>query len=322
MVLGFFFTLNGCGESRDGPSGGPTVPPTNSGNGTSTGTNTGTSQGGGGTGGSTSCTPPSSQYLPTSSGSCPTLSQGKLTFNFGSSSRDVEIRISSAADTKDGPFVIVWHAMNETPLDALAALGTSTIDAITAAGGVVAAPYADPVAGFYPWFYCLGNYSNDADLQLMEQVLSCAIESVGVDLCRIHTVGYAEGAMNAAPIAVMRSGYIASLVVHSVSLAGSPVEQDGSNVYPAMILHAGTGDQSGIDFGKGSEDYYELLTVDGEGIFANKHFAIICDHGGGHTIATDALDSAWQFLQDHPFGTDPSPYAGGLPASFPAYCSL
>jgi hypothetical protein len=29
-----------------------------------------------------------------------------------------------------------------------------------------------------------------------------------------------------------------------------------------------------------------------------------------------------QFFFDHPYGTIPSPYAGGLPASVPSYCSL
>ena len=42
----------------------------------------------------------------------------------------------------------------------------------------------------------------------------------------------------------------------------------------------------------------------------------------GHTIPTDARDSIGQFFDDHPFGTTPSPYAGGLPGGFPGYCSL
>ena len=35
-----------------------------------------------------------------------------------------------------------------------------------------------------------------------------------------------------------------------------------------------------------------------------------------------AQASVWQFFQDHPYGTDPSPYAGGLPAGFFADCAL
>ena len=55
---------------------------------------------------------------------------------------------------------------------------------------------------------------------------------------------------------------------------------------------------------------------------AKGHFYAVCDHGMGHTVPFDSVASAWQFLQDHPFGTNPSPYAEGLPANFPSYCSL
>jgi hypothetical protein len=51
-------------------------------------------------------------------------------------------------------------------------------------------------------------------------------------------------------------------------------------------------------------------------------FSFICDHGQGHTVPADGPKAAWQFLQDHPFGVAPEPYAGGLPDGFPKYCAL
>ena len=51
-------------------------------------------------------------------------------------------------------------------------------------------------------------------------------------------------------------------------------------------------------------------------------FAIECDHGGGHMIPSDAGAAAWKFMQAHPFKTNSSPYASGLPAAFPSYCKL
>jgi len=52
------------------------------------------------------------------------------------------------------------------------------------------------------------------------------------------------------------------------------------------------------------------------------HFAILCNHGMGHTIPFAATASVGRFLADHPFGTDPSPYGGGLPQGFPSYCTI
>jgi len=43
----------------------------------------------------------------------------------------------------------------------------------------------------------------------------------------------------------------------------------------------------------------------------------------GHCAAPAPLQTAAiQFLLDHPFGVTPKPYAGGLPASFPSYCTV
>ena len=42
----------------------------------------------------------------------------------------------------------------------------------------------------------------------------------------------------------------------------------------------------------------------------------------GHTVPASGRDSAYKFLQDHPFGVSPEPYEKGLPAGFPSYCSL
>jgi hypothetical protein len=98
-------------------------------------------------------------------------------------------------------------------------------------------------------------------------------------------------------------------------LIGTPPNQDPNNKFAAMIFHGGATDEVIIGFQQISEQYQADL--EGKG-----HFAFICDHGGGHTIPVDARPSVWEFLQAHPFGTQPSPYAGSLPASFPSYCSL
>ena len=58
-----------------------------------------------------------------------------------------------------------------------------------------------------------------------------------------------------------------------------------------------------------SNEYLNVLTSAG-------HFAFICNHGRGHTIPTDAVPSVIEFFYAHPYGTDPSPYAGGLLLDF------
>lgn len=290
---------------------------------TSSGGSGGAGAGGGsaGTGGSAGSTgpvahtTPDPMFIPAPTGACPDFAEGTVTVSPGGSARDVRIWMSETATTMDGPLVFFWHGVGGDPEDALYALGSQVIEEIKAMGGVVAAPVHDPNAGQFPWYLTIGG-TNDADLLVMDEVLACAIEKVGVDLRRIHSTGFSAGAMNTTQVGWRRSGYIASVVTFSGAQIGTvPPDQDPTNLYPAMVVHGGPNDVVIINFKDNSEKYAQGLKDAG-------HFAFLCDHGKEHTVPADIRAPAWQFLKDHPFGEQPEPYKDGLPATFPAYCSL
>jgi hypothetical protein len=84
----------------------------------------------------------------------------------------------------------------------------------------------------------------------------------------------------------------------------------------AMAVHGRAGaDVVILDFAVQSLAYLDDVEAKGG-------FGVECDHGGGHLIPGDIPASTWQFLKAHPFKTKPSPYAAGLPGSFPAYCKI
>ena len=226
--------------------------------------------------------------------------------------RDVVLYVDeSAAAVKDGPLVFFWHGAGGSPDEADFGLGKA-IDAIIAAGGIVAAPFHDPAAGDLPWFYSLGG-TRDDDLLVADEVLACVRASVGIDTRRIYSLGFSAGAIHNTQFAARRSGYVASIVVYSGARLNTPDEQDASNIYPALLFHGGPSDQVFLAFDKTTLQYEQALKDEG-------HTAIVCNHGMGHTVPADGRDAAWQFLQDHPFAETPEPYEDGLPAVFPAYC--
>ena len=125
-----------------------------------------------------------------------------------------------------------------------------------------------------------------------------------------------EGLGDTEQFAARRSGYLASIVAYSGARLGTVVEEQlPANKYPAMLFHGGPNDTVVVNFAEQQNKYHEALTAEG-------HFSFICDHGKGHTVPSDGRAAAWQFLQDHPYGTQPEPYLGGLPVGFPSYCSL
>jgi hypothetical protein len=67
-----------------------------------------------------------------------------------------------------------------------------------------------------------------------------------------------------------------------------------------MIFDGGATDDVIVNFQAQSETYLSNLQAAG-------HFGFICDHNLGHTVPSDGPPSAWQFLQDRPFGVHPEP---------------
>jgi hypothetical protein len=135
-------------------------------------------------------------------------------------------------------------------------------------------------------------------------------------------MGMSAGALQTTRMSFLRSGYLASVATYSggIEPGVSDAFQDATNKYPAMIFDGGpTDDIDGLDFQMASQTFQTTLQGDG-------HFAFICDHTAvapGHQIPpAPAPASVWQFFQDHPFGTNPSPYAGGFPSGFLSYCAL
>ena len=259
---------------------------------------------------------PEPTMLPTPTGTCPELVSGDVMFApAGIEPRAVRLWISDAAAAMDGPIVFYWHGTGSQPLEAQYGLGADYIDQVVAQGGIIAAPHHDPAAGDFPWFLVLG--TQEDDIILADEVLACAIEQVGVDVRRIHTAGMSAGGLQTSQFSYRRSGYVASAVPYSGGFVGpTPVDQDPSNPLAAMIFHGGESDVVVVSFQEASERYLQALEDAGR-------FGFICNHGMGHTIPQGAAQaSVWNFFQAHPFGTQPSPYAAGLPADFPDYCAL
>jgi hypothetical protein len=83
-----------------------------------------------------------------------------------------------------------------------------------------------------------------------------------------------------------------------------------------MAMHGGDTDNVIVNFGDTSRQLISTLSPLGA-------FLVECNHGSGHCGAPASLhENAWEFMKAHPFGTDPSPYEGGLPDDFPSYCSI
>ncbi|MBM4359724.1 MAG: hypothetical protein FJ096_16595 [Deltaproteobacteria bacterium] len=323
LLTSITLALVGCGDRErpaNPPGGGSsgsgvtqtTVATTTSGGGTSTGS------GGGGADGPR----PDDKDLPAVYGTCPTLASGRVTFDVsGLVPRDAELRFSSKVESLDGPLVILWHGEGQTPKGALdELLGSKLMTKIMAAGGVIAAPYRDTQAGPRVWYSSEGDPATDDDFVILDQIVACTRTVLGIDTRQIHVVGYQRGGFQAVHSAVLRSGYVASAVIHSGGLAGTWTEQRSGLGYPFMVVHGGEQlDITDQSYGAASGALAKRA-FEGASPFTVEHFTVLCDHGNGPTVAFDALPGTYEFMMDTPFGTMTSPYGNDLADAYPAYC--
>lgn len=255
--------------------------------------------------------------LPTATGTCPDFFSGDTitVAPAGIAPRQVRVWIGDAANDLDGPLVFYWHGAGGSPNEAPVALSRATIDAVTAAGGIVVAPVHDPGAGDFPWYLTLGTEEND--LLVADEVVACAIAQVGIDTTHIHSVGFSAGALHNAQMGIRRASYVASYVCFSGGVvARRRIPTDAPDARPAALLfHGGESDIVLTQFEEATLTYRAMLDAMG-------YFSVLCDHGMGHTVPQAGLPSVWTFLSDHPFGTYPSPYEGGLPSGFYDVCGL
>lgn len=256
--------------------------------------------------------PESPAEIPTPKGTCPDFANGDVTFNPGTA-RTATITMS-ASSTGNGPLIVYWHSTSNDATEALRALNVS---AVSAAGGIIVAPHDPNYPGDpFPW---LNHYADHN--ALFDEIYACAVHKKVVHPGRVHALGFSAGGLMTTQLSFERSKYLASIAAYSGGLTGAPPAfQDMNNKFPSMILTGGAMDTydtgtTVVNFHMMSQSWQTTLKNAG-------HFAMLCDHGGKHTLPSSAVkDGIVQFFVDHPYGTNPSPYAGGKIPSAISICS-
>lgn len=257
--------------------------------------------------------------LPKITGECPNMrSGGILPFRAKGMNKHrlVQVWADPKAKGKNGPLIFYWHGTGMNPAEAAVGLGP-VIEKVTSMGGMVVAPFRDIESGVFPWYLVLDLAGKRLDdLLLADEVLACAMDQVGIDTSRIHTLGLSAGGLQSTQMSYRRSNYIASSVIYSGGLIiEPPPSRDPRNKFSSMIFHGGPADVVILPFALTSERFLKALKDNGQ-------FGFMCSHFTGHIIPPFIHDSIWKFFEDHPFGAK-SPYPdSGLPTGFPAYCHL
>lgn len=211
-----------------------------------------------------------------------------------------------------GSLVFYWHGTGSSSFESANFAGTQEV---MQQGGILVAFQGSSGTGGD----CsgTGTFSQD-DYKIADQIVACAVKNHNIDARRIYATGCSAGGLFAGCMGIERSSYLAATAPNSggVTIGYGPL-QDPKRVPAVLTMHGGPADMVIVTFSQTSQAYDNLML--------RHHSAMVinCDHGGGHCGAPPGLQaSAWEFMKDHPFGTNPSPYKDGLPADFDPSCKI
>jgi hypothetical protein len=246
--------------------------------------------------------------LPAAPPSCPDLATGATTIN----GTALHLWVGS----KPGPMYFYWHATGQQYTEVDRGMPGVT-QGVGTNGGIVASFDTTNAqktnTGNNVWY--------TGDFDTADQILACGIQKGLVDTTRIYTAGYSAGGLQACAMVSQRGAYLAAAICYSggaAIISGTPV--DTSHLPPTLLAHGAQGsDMFILDFNVASHNWENQYKAAGG-------FSIDCDDGGDHiTSAFTRMGlggHAMEFLAAHPYGVTPEPYAGGLPAGWPAYCHV
>ena len=254
----------------------------------------------------------------TSSGFCPDMTASQTT-SFESSGEDRVVTIVTPQEIEEEmPMVFFFHGLldpQSTPRPTEYMASALNLQSLADDMGVlIALPQSKTLNRlgfeFFMWDVEVGG---NLDLVLFDDLRACAYDQMGIDLTRVHSMGFSGGALFSTVVASERGELLASLVEISggsditMPTFEEPISQyeTPQNTMPSLLISGGEQDQwpgggiTLVDFTVATNTLEDSLIRDG-------HFVVRCEHTQGHTITMDAYNAAKQWIELHQFG-EPSP---------------
>jgi poly(3-hydroxybutyrate) depolymerase len=249
-----------------------------------------------------------------SAGGCPDdfADGGTVTMTANGEERTVKL-ILPEDGAEGAPVVFVWHPLGGTASMMVRYLGLN--DLADQLGVVFVVPDALE-SNLFEWDFWNGA---DNDVTLYDDLRTCLSTELAVDLSRVSTTGMSAGGLWSSWLGVHRADTLATVL--AMSGGADPVweYETPPSQYPALLMYGGEIDTWGgggveVDFGEATLNYAAELYADG-------HFVVLCDHGGGHTIPPEGMDVSAAWLPVHQYGK-PSPFVDGDLSGLPDYCAV
>jgi predicted esterase len=251
---------------------------------------------------------PNAPFEPTA-GSCTPFTAGTNSMTSYDQARTFDVYLPD--DPEGAALLFAWHGAGDSAGNFGRAIDAQGI--ADEFDTVVVVPNALSAEEAFSW-QIFAAADQDIDLKFFDDILACAVETLGVDSRYVYTTGFSAGALWSTYLVLQRSEWLSAAVIFSggVSTFTFPYETPARQI-PVILTHGGPSDQVAVPFNQAQEDFAAGLAADG-------HVVFLCDHGRGHTIPSEAPDFAFPFLFETPFGVLSERYQGDVPSDWPTWC--
>lgn len=269
-----------------------------------------------------------------SSDACPDLSEtDSTTFLSSDEERTVHVVIPENLED-DAPVVFFFHGLldpSSTPDPAAYMASALNMQSMAdETGTVIVLPVSPVMSEFGMSFFMWDVMENsDKDLVLYDDLRTCLSNELHVDLTRLSLMGFSGGSLFATTLARERSDTIATIVEMSggadidVPIYENPLSRYDTPAWdlPMLLISGGDNDAwpdasfSLVHFTEATDTLESNRTADGL-------FSVRCDHGQGHTVTTQAYQTALDWITaDHVYG-EPSPFELNGIEDFEHWCAV
>jgi hypothetical protein len=184
----------------------------------------------------------------------------------------------------------------------------------TANGVVVIVPNSKS-DNLFEWDFWNGK---DDDFYLYDDLRTCAVQNLGVDVKRIYLSGFSAGALWTSYLSTKRGDTVAAILPFSGGDGDVWKYETPAYTFPALLPYGGDSDiysagPVSINFEDAVLQFAGELSTDG-------HTVAVCNHNSGHTLPPETMDITTAWLLPHVFGEE-SPFKDGLDG-FPSWCDI
>jgi predicted esterase len=246
--------------------------------------------------------------IPQLTETCPDFVDGTITFM---GLPGIQIVTGPKPPGPTAPMVFYWHGTGSVSSE-FTIMAPQVRDGVVAEGGVLVSFQGTTGGDLLSGLSVFGA----GDFNLTDQLVACAVRDHNIDPRRIFTTGCSAGGLFAAAMSAMRSSYIAAVATNSGGFLGSGPAFEDDHTPALMTIHGARGqDKVFIEFTDSSKSADDVFKGRGG-------FVVACDTGAGHCGGAGEAPGIWELFKAHPYGVQPEPWSGGLPADFPSICQI